>query len=82
MQIAHGGGPRFEKGSDDYETILNWVRAGTPYGEEGGDGLPKIVRLATFPQDVVLEVGEKQRILVTAHFLRWQQRGLHAPGAL
>ncbi len=70
MQIAHGGGPRFEKGSDDYRTILNWVRAGAPYGEEGGDGdgLPKIVRLATFPQDVVLEVGEKQRILVTAHF--------------
>ena len=70
MEIAHGGGPRFEKGSDDYETILNWVRAGAPYGEEGGDGdgPPKIVRLATFPQDVVLEVGEKQRILVTAHF--------------
>ena len=68
MQIAHGGGPRFEKGSDDYETILNWVRAGTPYGEDGNEKIPKVVRLKTFPQNVVLEQGETQRVLVTAHF--------------
>ena len=32
--VPHGGGLRFEVGSADYETILNWVRSGAPYGEE------------------------------------------------
>ena len=73
MEIPHGGGQRFEVGSDDYETILEWVRAGAPYGnegdgEEGGKGAPKVVSLGTFPQDLVLKAGEKQRILVTAYF--------------
>ena len=67
MQVAHGGGPRFEKGSDDYATILNWIKAGAPYGEESGEDSSKIVRLETFPAEVVLEHGARQRILVTAH---------------
>ena len=67
MQVAHGGGPRFEKGSDDYTTILNWVKAGAPYGEESGEDSTKVVRLDSFPTEVVLEHGARQRILVTAH---------------
>ena len=35
MQIPHGGGLRLEKGSDDYNTILDWVRSGAPLEEEG-----------------------------------------------
>ena len=68
MEIPHGGGPRFEKGSDDYTTILNWIKAGAPYGAESEQGTPKIVKLETYPGDIVLEKGQKQRILVTAHF--------------
>jgi hypothetical protein len=68
MEIAHGGGPRFEKGSDDYETILNWIRAGAPFGEELGGDAPKVVRLETFPRDIAMRPGESQRLLVTAHY--------------
>ncbi len=68
MEVPHGGGSRFEKGSDDYKTILNWVRAGAPYGEGGEKEAPKLVRLEIFPQEVALDPGRKQRILVTAHF--------------
>ena len=68
MEIAHGGGPRFDKGSDDYTTILNWISAGAPYGKESDTGTPKIVKLETYPNNVVLDQGQKQRILVTAHF--------------
>ncbi len=68
MQVAHGGGLRFETGSEDYRTILNWVRAGAPYGEEGEKEAPKVVRLEVFPAEAVLEPGQEQRILVTAHF--------------
>ena len=76
MEIAHGGGPRFEKGSDDYETILNWIREGAPYGKEGDEKTPKVVRLETFPKDVVLEQGETQRVLVTAHYSDGSQEDL------
>ena len=68
MQVAHGGQQRFERGSDDYETILSWVTAGAPYGEEGEEEAPKVVRLEVFPPEAILEPGQKQRILVTAHF--------------
>jgi hypothetical protein len=37
--IPHGGGKRFDVGSADYQTILNWVRAGVPYGESGSEGV-------------------------------------------
>lgn len=68
MEIPHGGGPRFEKGSDDYNTILEWVREGAPYGEEGGSNEPKIVRLEAFPSGLVLDPGQKHRVLITAHY--------------
>jgi hypothetical protein len=68
MEIPHGGGPRFEKGSADYEAILDWVRAGAPFGEEAGEESAKVVRLEAFPSEVILDPGEKQRIVVTARY--------------
>ena len=68
MQLPHGGQLRFDRGSDDYQTILNWVRAGARYGEGGEEEAPKVVRLEVFPPEAILEPGQKQRILVTAHF--------------
>src|SRR5713226_10634695 len=32
MEIPHGGSKRFDAGSEDYKTVLEWVRNGTPYG--------------------------------------------------
>jgi hypothetical protein len=32
MAIPHGGGKRLEKDSEDYRTILAWVKSGAPYG--------------------------------------------------
>jgi len=68
MEIAHGGGPRFEKGSDDYNVILDWVKDGAPFGEEAGDDEAKIVRLETYPSQLVLDRGQARRVLVTAHY--------------
>jgi len=67
MSVAHGGGQRFEKGSEDYQTILNWVRNGIPYGAESTSGEPKIARLEVFPRDVFLRAGETHRLLITAY---------------
>lgn len=29
-KLSHGGGIRFEKGSPEYNTILNWIRGTKP----------------------------------------------------
>ena len=72
MQVAHGGGPRFDTASDDYQVILDWIKNGAPYGDEGGDDgsgkLPKLTDLKVVPASSVLRPGEEQRLLVTAHF--------------
>ena len=33
--VAHGGGKRFETDSEDYRTILEWIRNGAPYSTGG-----------------------------------------------
>jgi hypothetical protein len=68
MDVPHGGGRRFTKDSDDYRAILDWVRAGAPFGEAAAAGAPRVARLETYPRDVVLPPGHRQRILVTAHY--------------
>ena len=33
QEVAHGGGLRFEIGSDYYKTIYNWIAQGVPFGD-------------------------------------------------
>ena len=35
QQVAHGGGLRFENGSDYYKTIFNWIAQGVPLRRPG-----------------------------------------------
>ena len=64
MEIAHGGGLRFDKGSDDYNTILEWVRNGAPFGEDA-DEASRLVALEALPPRLFLRPGEEHQILVT-----------------
>ena len=68
MTVAHGGGPRFDAGSDDYAVILDWIAAGAPYGEAAAADAPKIVRLEAYPTEIALDPGGSRRLLVTAHY--------------
>ena len=34
-RVPHGGGIRATRESEDYRTILDWIAAGTPFGEPG-----------------------------------------------
>ena len=38
--VAHGGGKRFETDSEDYRTILEWIRNGAPTAPEGAGRSP------------------------------------------
>ena len=75
LTIPHGGGQRFKVGSSDYQTILDWVRSGAPYGEEA-KGTDSIERIEVFPKEVVLDLGGKQQLLVTAYLSNGQQQDM------
>lgn len=67
MITPHGGGKRFDVQSADYRAILDWVRAGAPYGDISGKD-PKLARLEVYPRLAVMPASGKHRLLVTAHF--------------
>ena len=67
MEVPHGGGLRFEKGSDDYNTILEWVRSGAPFGEEGARS-SRLKELRVSPDQVFLKSGQEHRFLVTGRY--------------
>jgi len=67
FSVPHGGGLRFKVGSEDYQTIVNWIRAGAPYGEEAEKQGVMVKRVEVSPQEVVLEPGSRQQLVVTAY---------------
>ena len=66
LEVAHGGGLRLEKGSEDYRAILDWIGRGAPYREEERESLPSVERLEVFPREGLLQEGESRQLIVTA----------------
>ena len=64
LELAHGGGQRFERDSADYRKLLDWIRQGAPYG--AGRSESRIERLQVFPREAIMEPGTQRRLLVTA----------------
>ena len=64
QEVAHGGGLRFEIGSDYYKTIYNWIAQGVPFGNPATD---TVRRLEVEPKEIFMNApGESARIKVTA----------------
>lgn len=51
MQVAHQGGLRFEKDSDYYRTIYNWIAQGVSFGDENKDA---VADLHVEPKDIFM----------------------------
>ena len=68
MATPHGGGKRFETDSEDYQTILDWIRNGAPYSSGDASAEAKLSRLELYPSMAILPVEAEHRLLVTAHF--------------
>ena len=73
--IPHGGGLRFPVGSRDYNTILNWVKNGAPYGADAKSS-SAITKIEVFPKEVVLQGSGRQQLLVTGYFDNGRQQDL------
>ena len=63
--IAHGGGVRLERGSDDYNLILCWITQGAPRRIPSE---PKLVSVAVDAQEKYLKPGETFSLHVTASY--------------
>jgi len=68
MGVAHGGGKRFDVDSEDYKTILGWIRDGARYDDGSGAAQARIDRLDAFPKTAVMPADGVHHLLVTAHF--------------
>src|SRR6266508_1415239 len=75
FSVPHGGGTRFEVGSADYKTLLDWIRSRAPYGEEN-ESADKIERVEVFPAETVLDSTGKQQLLVTARLSNGSQEDI------
>lgn len=67
MTAPHGGGKRFDRDSEDYRTILAWIKEGASYGTNTG-AEPALASLEIFPSLIALPVEGSHRILVTGKF--------------
>jgi len=68
MAVAHGGGKRFSVDSDDYKTIIGWIRNGAPYSNGSESAEPKVSRLEVYPPVAILSAEGTHRLLITAYF--------------
>src|SRR6266851_2049713 len=66
QQVAHGGGLRFDIGSDYYKTIYNWIAQGVPFGDPKAD---HVARLEVEPKEIFMQKpGDAASIKVKAIF--------------
>ena len=72
QQVAHGGGLRFEKDSDYYKTIYNWIARGVPYGDPEKDTVEAI---EVQPKEIAMpKPGETAQVKVLARYKDGQTR--------
>jgi hypothetical protein len=64
--VPHGGGRRFTTSSPEYQTLLQWIRNGAPFGPDTAP-TATVTRLEVFPRILTLERDARHRLLVTAH---------------
>jgi hypothetical protein len=63
--VRHGGGKRIDVPSPAFQIFSEWIAAGAP-GPNDKDS--QVVRLEIFPDAVTAKPGDKQQVLVRAHF--------------
>ncbi len=66
QEVAHGGGLRFEKESDYYKIIFDWIAAGVPYGDESQDA---VTAIDVEPKEIFMSgPGESAQVKVSARY--------------
>jgi hypothetical protein len=63
--IAHGGGKKMEKDSDEYKLVRRWIAAGAPFGQPTD---PTVTKISIYPEHRVMVRHNKQQFAVYAHY--------------
>lgn len=63
--VPHKGGKRFETNSIDYRILSEWIAGGAPAPQ---DSDPRIQSIEILPEQVMLEPGASQQLIVRATF--------------
>jgi hypothetical protein len=72
QQVAHGGGLRFDKNSDYYKTIYNWIAQGVPFGDPEKD---TVAAIEVQPKEIAMpKPGETAQVTVLARYKDGQTR--------
>jgi hypothetical protein len=61
----HTGGKRFDRDSDAYRTLRDWIAAGVPFSRQGE---PTITRIKIEPEEKIVRINETQELRVEALF--------------
>jgi hypothetical protein len=69
--VRHGGGKKVDVPSPEFQMLSEWIAAGAP-GPDASE--PRIQRVEVFPDHVTLRPGDKQQVLVRAHYSDGQMR--------
>ncbi|MFN4260866.1 MAG: DUF1549 domain-containing protein [Gemmataceae bacterium] len=64
-RVAHGGGTRIPRASEEYHTIRAWIAAGMPFGEVDD---PKVVSIRVEPRERQLAMRTEQQLRVIARY--------------
>jgi hypothetical protein len=64
-QVPHGGGKRFDVGSETYQVLLRWLTQGAPVGDASA---PTLKRLELVPGPRTLVRQARQQLAVLAHY--------------
>src|SRR5580704_5999597 len=66
QEIAHGGGLRFEKDSEYYKIIYNWIAQGVPFGDPAKDS---VVEMRVEPKEIFMtKPGETAAVKVVVRY--------------
>lgn len=63
--LPHGGGKRFEIGSEPYQMIRDWIAAGAP---ASAPGVATVVKLELKPAERTFKPGETQQLIAQATY--------------
>jgi hypothetical protein len=63
--MAHAGGKRMERDSDEYKLVRRWIASGTPYGKKTD---PVVTRISVFPEHRLVPRNNRQQFAVYAHY--------------
>jgi hypothetical protein len=63
--LPHKGGLKLDPKSFDYRILSQWIASGAP-GPQADD--PRLIRISVMPEAALLNLGERSRVLVNAHY--------------